>query len=294
MSYIESIINEDKSITLNKYEGENLIVQDSNELSTIDKNSELIRICFLDFETTGLDVEDNEVIELAMKLVEINKEKGTIINAVKVYESYNDPGFDIDEKITNLTGITNEMVKGKMLDWDKVKNLLLSSQLIVAHNATFDRKFLDKYITSNNVWACSQSDVDWTVKGFMRNNLEFLCACHGFYYGAHRAMNDVNAMINLLTHSSYENNSKPIVELIQNAKKTHYKIVNVFPYNEGYIKLLKKRGGYRFNGDNKSWNIVLNDKPLVDDEIEWLTANIYKGHFRGITEIITIKEKYKT
>ena len=294
MSYIESIINQDKSIKLTRYEGEDLIIKNDIELSKIDKNSELIRICFLDFETTGLDVEENEVIQIAMKLVEFNKKDGFLINAVKDYDCFNDPGFNIDEKIIQLTGITNKMVEGECIDWEKVIELLSYSQLVVAHNASFDRKFLEKYISSNNVWACSKSDVNWIHRGFMRNSLEVLCAWHGFYYGAHRAMNDVNAMIHLLSYPSYKSNEKPILELIENAKKTHYKIVNIFPYNQDYIKLLKKRGGYRFNQNNKSWNITLNDTVLVDDETKWLTDNIYKGNFRGITEVITIKEKYKS
>ena len=294
MSYIDSVINNDSSILLKMYKGENLLIEESAELSKIEKESNVIRICFLDFETTGLDVEDSEVIEVAMKLVEFNKEDGSIISAVKEYESYNDPCCEIEEKITNLTGITNEMVKGHSINWDTVKDLLKLSQLVVAHNAPFDRKFLEKYTESNNVWACSKEDVNWSNRGFMKNNLESLCVWHGFYYGAHRAMNDVNAMIHLLSHTSYNSDNTPILELIGNAKKTHFKIINVFPYNEQYIKLLKKRGGYRFNSENKSWNITLNDQSVVDEEVAWLTENIYQGHFRGVTEIITIKDKYKS
>ena len=147
MSYIESIINQDKSIKLTRYEGEDLIIKNDIELSKIDKNSELIRICFLDFETTGLDVEENEVIQIAMKLVEFNKKDGFLINAVKDYDCFNDPGFNIDEKIIQLTGITNKMVEGECIDWEKVIELLSYSQLVVAHNASFDRKFLEKYMT---------------------------------------------------------------------------------------------------------------------------------------------------
>ena len=206
MSYIDSVINNDGTILLKKYQGEHLLVDESSELTKIDKESNVIRICFLDFETTGLDVEESEVIEVAMKLVEFNKEDGSIMSAVKEYESYNDPGYEIEEKITNLTGITNEMVKGHSINWDIVKDLLRFSQLVVAHNAWFDRNMLEKYIRPRKIWACSSNDVDWQSKGFSKSSLEMLCIWHGFYYYSHRAMNDVDALIHLLTYNIYSEN----------------------------------------------------------------------------------------
>ena len=43
-------------------------------------------------------------------------------SAVKKYESYNDPGIEINAEITALTGISNDMVEGKSINWDSVKS----------------------------------------------------------------------------------------------------------------------------------------------------------------------------
>ena len=110
---------------------------------------------------------------------------------------------------------TNEIVKGKSIDWTLVERLLSYSQLIVAHNAWFDRNMLEKYIRPRNIWACSSNDVDWGKRGFAKSSLELLSIWHGFYYDAHREMNDVNATIYLVTHPYYSNN-KPILEIIKN------------------------------------------------------------------------------
>ena len=53
-------------------------------------------------------------------------------------------------------------------------------------------------------------------------------------------MNDIDALINLLTHSSYTSN-RPIIELIENSQKLQYIILaENFSYNEKKKKLLKE------------------------------------------------------
>jgi len=296
MGFIDRINKKDDSILLEFYDGENLKVINESALSKYDKNNNLIRIGFLDVETTGFDLVDNEIIEIAIKLIEINKNDCLDIKAVHKYESYNDPGFSISEEISSLTGITDDKVNNKSINWDKVKTLLDACQLVVAHNAKFDRKFIEKYIKTENVWACSQNDVNWKNRGFFKKSLELLCIWHGFYYGAHRAMNDVNATIYLTTHPYYSTN-KPILEIIENAKKPLYKIINKFAYNENHIKLIKSRkineSKYTWNSSNKSWDIFFNNEKDTNDEIEWLKDNIYNGNFKGAVQLISSYERYK-
>mgnify|MGYP001208772232 FL=1 len=72
MSFIKRINKKDDNIILEFYDGEDIRVEENIELKEISKDSNTIRICFLDVETTGFDVEECEVIELAMKVIEIN------------------------------------------------------------------------------------------------------------------------------------------------------------------------------------------------------------------------------
>ena len=292
MAFLKELHKNNNFILLKKYEGEGMEPDNDIQLTELDKNSDKIRICVLDLETTGLSHDDDEVIEIAMKLIEVDKKSGNYATAVKKYESYNQPKKRISEEITALTGITNEVVKGKVIDWTLVERLLSYSQLIVAHNAWFDRNMLEKYIRPRNIWGCSSNDIDWKKRGFSKSSLELLSIWHGFYYEAHRAMNDVNATIHLMTHPHYD--IKPIAELIENAKKPHYNIVNKFSYNEEYVKLLRKRNrAYKFNRDNKSWSILLNDDKRLEEEKEWLADTIYNGIFNGSIKFIDLYDKYK-
>ena len=292
MTFIPAIIN-DKEIKLYKFRGEGLEVKQNLELEQLSKNSDLIRICCLDLETTGLNHAEDEIIEIAMKLFEVSKSSVTEVVVVKELESYNEPKKLISKEITDLTGITNEMVSGKSVNWNEVTRLLNLSQIVVAHNASFDRAFLEQYVTTKNIWACSSQDVDWKKRGFFNQKLELLSIWHGFYYQSHRAMNDVHATIHLLTHPSYASSS-PINELINNAKNVHYKIENSFSYNELYINMIKKRvPRYFFNRDDKTWSIFLTTKESLDIEVDWLKENIYQGFFKGRVINIGLYDKYK-
>jgi len=292
MAFLKDLYKNNNFILLKKYDGGDIQSDNETQLEELGKDSSKIRICVIDLETTGLSHDDDEVIEIAVKLIEVDKNSGNYVTAVRQYESYNEPKKHITQEITDLTGISNEMVKGKEIDWKLVEKLFSYSQLVVAHNAWFDRNMLEKYIRPRNIWACSSNDIDWKKRGFSKSSLEILSIWHGFYYDAHRAMNDVNATIKLMTHAHYD--IKPIVELIENAKKPHYNIVNKFSYNEEYVKKLKKRNrAYRFNRDNRSWSILLNDDKKLEEEKEWLADSIYNGIFNGIIKFIDLYDKYK-
>ena len=62
--------------------------------------------CVLDLETTGFSPNYDSIIEIG-----IIKVRGNEI--VDKYNSLIDPGFLVDDYITSITGITNEMLKGK-------------------------------------------------------------------------------------------------------------------------------------------------------------------------------------
>jgi|GEM_PF-1863152 len=91
----------------------------------------------IDFETTGLDSVTDKIIELgAVKYMngEFKGEFSTLIN----------PGITITPYITSINGITNAMVKDAPKISEKLPEFVdfLEDLPIVAHNASFDMKFL--------------------------------------------------------------------------------------------------------------------------------------------------------
>ena len=285
MSYVSSI----------KKDGENIILYKCIEpvpdlLLSVEG---CVTIGFLDTETTGLDKQNDEIIELALKVVKFEEGTGKIVSIDLEYESFNEPRGHIDEGITLINGITDEMVKGKSIDWSTVDAIMQGVDIIVSHNASFDRAFMDRYstISQNTVWACTIDDIDWLGRGFTNTKQELLCHWHGFYFEAHRAMNDVNALIHLLTHQHY-NGNRPVLELIGNASKQLYMIhATNFPYDE-VKKDTIKANGYQWNGVDKIWYKRVNFVNL-ESEKYWLTSVIYDTHFLGEVEEINLVDKYK-
>ena len=125
MAFLKDLYKNNNFILLKKYEGSDIQSDNDAQLDELDKDSDRIRICVIDLETTGLSHDDDEVIEIAIKLIEVDKNSGNYVTAVRQYESYNEPKKHITQEITDLTGISNEMVKGKEIDWKLVEKLFL-------------------------------------------------------------------------------------------------------------------------------------------------------------------------
>ena len=285
MTFIKSIQTSENKIIL-----KNLGAPSPGLLIT---DQECISIVFLDTETTGVNRANDKIIELALKITTFEKSSGMIVSIDQVYESFNDPGEDISQEITMLTGISNDMVQGQSIDWGMVDTILKDADIVVAHNASFDRAFVEKHssVSPTKIWACSINDINWLGRGFSSAKQELLCYWHGFYFEAHRAMNDVDALIHLLTHPSY-NIDRPVLELIENSQKPTYVI---FATNFNYDPVKKdivKANKYKWNPEEKIWykNVTFD---ILESEKEWLTGVIYDFHFEGRVDEINPVDKYK-
>lgn len=91
----------------------------------------------LDFETTGLDAEENSIIQIAAVRYR-NFEK------IDEFSTYINPIVEIPPKITRITGITEDDVMNAPYLRDMLPKLIdfIGNDTIVAHNASFDMKFL--------------------------------------------------------------------------------------------------------------------------------------------------------
>ena len=97
-----------------------------------------------DVETTGTDLDHDKIIELGICLFEYDRQSGRIYRVLGSHEWFEDPGLSIPSEITKITGITDEMVAGHRIDDSAVNDLLSQVVLVIAHNADFDRRFLEK------------------------------------------------------------------------------------------------------------------------------------------------------
>ena len=195
------------TITLNKFNGDFIFPDYYNDRWKLLNVSKIICICIVDVETSGLNSQTHTIIELAIKKVAINSENGDLLEILEEYQSFNDPGVELDKHIIQITGITDDQLIGKSIDWLKVDEIFSTTDIILSHNARFDRAFIDKLSNQSpsKAWSCSINHIDWLKHGFVGKSQEMLAIYHGFFYMTHRAMSDVDALINLL---NFKNNDK--------------------------------------------------------------------------------------
>ena len=138
---------------------------------------------FLDTETTGMDSDSDSIIELAMVPFEFDTD-GNIYRVLPEYNQLNDPGKPIPAIITQLTGITDEMVKGQSINLDAVKNILSEAVIVIAHSASFDRPFCENLLDEfkDISWGCSIEDINWQEEGMEGVKLEYLAYKYGFFF----------------------------------------------------------------------------------------------------------------
>lgn len=154
----------------------------------------------VDLETTGFEpTKGCEIIEIGITEI-INNE------IVRNYSKFIKPTKSIPREITNITNITNEMVK----DAESIEEVLprfrkfLGDRTMIAHNAKFDLKFLNFYLQKLNLEPIKNSictmEMLKKVKTYKGVNKKLETACK-FYNienkNAHRADSDTFATAKL-------------------------------------------------------------------------------------------------
>ena len=154
----------------------------------------------VDLETTGLDPYSGcEIIEIGITEIKDNQ-------IVRNYSRLVKPDRMIPSLITEITGITNEMVENE----EGIETVLprfrkfLSDRVMIAHNAKFDLKFLNYYLQKYDLepienHLCTMEMLK-KCKSYKGKNKKLETACN--YYNilnehAHRANSDTLATAKL-------------------------------------------------------------------------------------------------
>ena len=173
---------------------------------------------FIDTETTGLGASD-EVIELAIVLFsyDISRDRTSVQGT---YQGFREPGCPIGPGAESVHGISLDEVRGKRLRDKVVHKMLRKADFLVAHNAVFDRRFVQELYpqTGKMRWFCSMNGIDWKSKGFGSKGLQQLLSDHGIAANRkHRALDDVLAALELLAHVDPLSGRMYLAELIPHA-----------------------------------------------------------------------------
>jgi DNA polymerase-3 subunit epsilon len=225
------------------------------------------RGAIIDLETTGLDPRKHEIIELAIVPFSYTTD-GTLVEVHEPFHGVRQPAEPIPPGITRLTGITNEMVAGQTIAPDEVAAFVEPLSLIIAHRATFDRPFAERFCDAfvHKAWACSESQIDWSAEGFEGTRLFYLAIRHGLFFDGHRALDDCQALVELLARPLPRSGSKALAQLLAAARRPTCRIwaLNA-PYDS---KDCLKMWGYRWNdgsdGRPRAWYYEVPEEDLQE------------------------------
>ncbi|WP_442981165.1 3'-5' exonuclease [Rhizobium sp. SL42] len=236
-----------------------------------------LRGIILDTETTGLNARKDEIIEIGV-IAFTYDHRGNIGDVAGVYGGLRQPTVAIPAEITRLTGITDEMVAGQSIDLAALHALIDPADLIIAHNAAFDRPFCEAFspMFAAKAWACSNSEVDWSSRGFEGTKLGYLVNQAGYFHDGHRAVDDCFALLEVLSRDTV-GRLPAFAELYESSQRTRVRI-----YAEGSPFDMKdhlKARGYRWSdgsdGRPKSWWVEIGEEAL-EDELRYLRSEIYR------------------
>lgn len=255
------------------------------------KNGDEVSIVFLDTETTGLSSNTERIIELGMVAASYSPSTQRLVSIDRIFSEYEDPGKPIPEEITKLTGISDDDVKGQRIDDQAVKAYLDSAELIIAHNAGFDRPFFEKRFSGfeDKRWACSLKGVDWKSFDINNHRQEELLHGIGYFYEAHRASIDCLALAWFM-HIRQD----VFANLLENASQNSV-VVHAFGAPFESKDRLKVRG-YRWDdgssGVNRHW---WKEIPLegLDEEKAFLDELFAFGSEKATYVMKTAENRFK-
>lgn len=167
-------------------------------------------VCLLDTETTGIG-DDDEPISVGAMLVEVTQKLGDHVREIDRYVGFREPGVPISQRANQVHGMTEDDLRGKSFDLERLHSIIDSADVIVAHNADFDCRMMSKIIPgiTTATWACSMNDLRWLWKEINggRKGLDSICQTLGINKSdTHDAMGDVEALYQVLQRRTGKTN----------------------------------------------------------------------------------------
>lgn len=185
-----------------------------------------IHIVVVDIETTGLDPAVDDIIMLALTPVELDAATGRTLKIGSPYVGRRQPRVPMTEEVERIVGIGNEELEGLSFDVAHIDSMLESCDLVVAHNAEFDRAFLEPQLPTLATlpWACSLTDIDWRdAEGQPQASLDHLLSLHGMRSDGSVAA-DASALAHLLSRPLPVTPTTGYAHLLQAAKRIEYRL----------------------------------------------------------------------
>ncbi len=246
----------------------------------------LDQTCFVvtDTETTGPKAGQDRIIELGA----VKVQHGEVIDR---FQSLINPERTVPKNIQRLTGISTAMVVDEPLMEDILPDYLdfLGDDVLVAHNLSFDEKFLNAALTRlgheplSNDTLCSLRLARRLLPGLKSRGLSALSTFYDVRVnGRHRALGDAEAtgriLMRFLNQCAFEHQIDTLDELMRFQNRSYRNVRSAPPHidrlrNETLPTLPDAPGVYFFKASNGTTLYIGKAKRL---------SNRVRSYFSGI------------
>lgn len=241
-------------------------------------NTPIYRGAVIDLETTSADTDTAEVIEIGV--VRFTFDANGVVYAIDdEFSALSQPSAPLDPVITEITGITDEELKGQMISLTRLDEIMNGVDLVIAYGAGFDRRIAERNFPGRFdklAWACAHVQVPWTKYGCVGGKLEHVIAASRLFYDAHRALADCQATLHVLaTMERREGDDYPTTPMAELLSTTRGGAVRVLANGSSFsVKDRLKSRGYKWAG-KVPWFIDVASAEQAEAEIAWLQEKRY-------------------
>lgn len=228
-----------------------------------------MKVLIVDTETTGLDENIDEVLEIGMLLFESNNYK---ILHMENFFRVDVAGIETSDKTRQLTGILDWMLEKLGTEDSTIAESVLkmfgAADIAMAHNAQFDRKFLLKFLLQADVtkaeigqsarpWIDTYTALPFRLPSMSMDSLRSSLNLSNL--GAHRAMIDCLNLFEIVRMCEWEGiierHASPVRTLVA---KISYDAMNAMAEEDK-----PKSHGFKWDPQSKTWfkNVLEIDLP---------------------------------
>lgn len=224
-------------------------------------------VTILDLETTGLDLTQNQVIEVGAILYSV-KHQTVLQQASTLFPVKENPQEHTNKIKAEATKSFNPFEIEYNYKW--LDDMVFQSDYLIAHNADFDKQWLItkghnySYRPYEKNWLCTLNDFIWPHNS-KPSNLINTALNHGIgVTKAHRALSDCQLIAELFDRT--EDLQGLFERAIARSNEPRYVVFAQVSFEQ---KDLAKNAGFYWNPDGKLWTKELRESDLNAQSSQW-------------------------
>lgn len=257
----------EKDLTISYFDGTLPTFEGSTEAETL-------QAAFVAAESKGKNPRTAKLVELAVVVLEIERETGKPVKLIEKHNWFQDPEEELSEAYTEITGITEEMVKGNEIPLATFEAIIDSVDIFITYNAGNIRPLLQEQFPnlSDAIFACLRNQIEWTGHGNESRSLTHLTRDHLWYNDSLRAEDLCAVYIKLLTEPGPKDQNY-LLELINRAEEPLITVEAKVQMRQKYM--MKKE---RFRWDPKERTFL---RCMGSSTLERVRNSLSSRGFRG-------------